>query len=197
MSSSVDDHVHTSNNPTAQSGGSAAASGSAAVSVHAAPAPAAAASASASATASASASAAAAAVTPASVLDGLKAHKEWARAVAFDSDGRVIASTFKLVDAEVDAWLKLFDKREDTIASGILLLNEQYDVHRFHPPLIYGRRGDPAVEESEGIAVCRAERKSAATPYVYCLITYTYPTLSARAAPQLRAFCETQLANLP
>lgn len=26
--------------------------------------------------------------------------------------------------------MKLFDKREDTIASGIILLNEQYDVHR-------------------------------------------------------------------
>ncbi|GLE09555.1 hypothetical protein PINS_up021283 [Pythium insidiosum] len=71
------------------------------------------------------------------------------------------------------------------------------NVGSFHPPLIYGRRGDPAVEESEGIAVCRAERKSTTTPYVYCMITYTYPTLSARAAPQLKAFCETQLANLP
>lgn len=28
------------------------------------------------------------------------------------------------------ALVKLFDKRDDTMASGIVLLNEQYDVHR-------------------------------------------------------------------
>lgn len=59
----------------------------------------------------------------------------------------------------------------------------------FHPPLIYGRRGNPEVEESEGIAVCRVEKKSSKQS-VFCLITYTYPTLSARAVPQLKDFCE-------
>jgi hypothetical protein len=51
--------------------------------------------------------------------------------VVFDSESRVIAATFKVVDSEVDAWLRLLDKRDDTIASGIILLNEQYDVHRY------------------------------------------------------------------
>lgn len=63
-------------------------------------------------------------------------------------------------------------------------------IHSFHPPLIYGRRGNPEMEESEGIAVCRVEKKSSKQP-VYCLITYTYPTLSARAVPQLKDFCES------
>ena len=55
----------------------------------------------------------------------------------------------------VRALLTLFDNRETTIASGIVLMNEQYDVHRFHPPLIYGRRGDAAKGEGEGIAACK------------------------------------------
>ncbi|OWY90765.1 hypothetical protein PHMEG_00040957, partial [Phytophthora megakarya] len=69
------------------------------------------------------------------------------------------------------------------------LLNEQYDVHRFHPPLVYGRRGDPSQEEGEGIAVCKVTQGSRT---LCCLITYVYPTLSARAVPQLKEFCETQ-----
>ena len=56
-------------------------------------------------------------------------------------------------------FLKLFDDREATITKGIVFLNEQYDVHRFHPPLIYGRRGDSAKGEGEGIALCKVRIK--------------------------------------
>ena len=54
---------------------------------------------------------------------------------------------------------------------------------------MYGRRGDPSVEEGEGIAMCKVAQGSRT---LYCLITYVYPTLSARAVPQLKEFCETQ-----
>lgn len=60
---------------------------------------------------------------------------------------------------------------------------------RFHPPLVYGRRGDPSQEEGEGIAVCKVAQGSRT---LFCLITYVYPTLSARAVPQLKEFCETK-----
>lgn len=134
-------------------------------------------------------------ITASTVLEAIKAHKEWAKAIAFEHDGRVIASTVIPLDGEIAAFLKLFDKREDTIASGIVLQNEQYDVHRYHPPLIYGRRGDPAVDEGEGIAICKVEKKATKQP-VYCLITYVFPTLSARVVPQLKEFCESILANM-
>lgn len=62
---------------------------------------------------------------------------------------------------------------------------------RFHPPLIYGRRGDPVQEDGEGVAVCRVAHKTSGRP-LFCLITYVYPTLSARAVPQLKDFCESQ-----
>lgn len=101
-------------------------------------------------------------VTPTSVLEAIKNQKEWAKAVAFESDGRIIAATVKPLEGEVEcvvcvcvchcgrclcgcyafglmcgvsdcvcsAFLKLFDKREQTIGAGIILLSEQYDVHR-------------------------------------------------------------------
>ena len=53
-------------------------------------------------------------------------------------------------------------------------------MHRFHPPLVYGRRGGP--DEGEGIALCRAIRDG---QNYYGVITYVLPILSARAVPQL------------
>ncbi|KAI9910466.1 hypothetical protein PsorP6_010654 [Peronosclerospora sorghi] len=127
-------------------------------------------------------------VTLARLQELIEAHKEWLKYIVFDGDGNVLLSNVKPLDGEVSGFLKLFNKREDTMASGIVLLNEQYDVHRFHPPLVYGRRGDPSIEEGEGIAVCRVAQGSRT---LFCLITYVYPTLSARAVPQLKDFCET------
>jgi hypothetical protein len=39
------------------------------------------------------------------------------------------------------------------VGEGFFINNEHYDVHRFHPPLVYGRRGGP--DEGEGIALCK------------------------------------------
>ncbi|POM61482.1 hypothetical protein PHPALM_29489 [Phytophthora palmivora] len=128
-------------------------------------------------------------VSLASLQESIKAHTEWVKHVVFDGDGKILVSNVKPLDGEVAAFLKLFTKREDTMASGIVLLNEQYDVHRFHPPLVYGRRGDPSLEEGEGIAVCKVTQGSRV---LCCLITYVSPTLSARAVPQLKEFCDTQ-----
>lgn len=61
-----------------------------------------------------------------------------------------------------------------------MLGGDHFDVHRFHPPLVYGRRGGP--DEGEGIALCRAIKDGAP---IYGLITYKLPILSARAVPQL------------
>ncbi|CAI5736198.1 unnamed protein product [Hyaloperonospora brassicae] len=123
----------------------------------------------------------------------VKSHKEWVKHIIFDGDANVLLSNIKPLDGEVAGLVKLYHKREDTMASGTVLLNEQYDVHRFHPPLVYGRRGDPSVEEGEGIAVCKVVQGGRT---LFCLITYVYPTLSARAVPQLKEFCETQLVRL-
>lgn len=100
-----------------------------------------------------------AAVTAAALLEAMKAQREWAKALAFDAGGRVLAATTQPLEGEIEwengqnhkkpkkikeltrfyfsSWFscsraltKLFDKRDDTIAAGIVLLSEQYDVHR-------------------------------------------------------------------
>lgn len=39
-------------------------------------------------------------VTATSVLEGLRAHKEWVKAIVFDHDGRLIAGTVKPLEGE-------------------------------------------------------------------------------------------------
>lgn len=41
-------------------------------------------------------------VTPTSVLEALREQKEWTRAVAFESDGRLVAATVKPLEGEVE-----------------------------------------------------------------------------------------------
>ena len=60
------------------------------------------------------------------------------------------------------------------------MIGEHYDVHRYHPPLVYGRRGN--AETGEGISL--AVGKSRKGEKVYILITYILPIISARAVPQ-------------
>lgn len=59
-------------------------------------------------------------------------------------------------------------------------MGDHFDVHRFHPPLVYGRRGN--AENGEGISL--AVGKSRKGEKVYILITYVLPIISARAIPQ-------------
>jgi len=47
---------------------------------------------------------------------------------------------------------KVFMCINGLIFVGFWLLGEHYDVHRFHPPLVYGRKGDADV--GEGISCC-------------------------------------------
>jgi hypothetical protein len=98
------------------------------------------------------------------------------------------------------AWLsfyiKAYDNREITVGEGFSVAGVHFDVHRFHPPLIYGRRGGP--EDGEGIALCRVWRNDQIKPnvkkgdeiYQYLLITYLLPILSAKAVPQMVKFAE-------
>jgi hypothetical protein len=80
-----------------------------------------------------------------------------------------------------------------------VLLGEHYDVHRYHPPLVYGRRGN--AETGEGISLAVGKSKNGER--VFLLITYVLPIISARAVPQQINFYnqfstpqDTQSANL-
>ena len=87
--------------------------------------------------------------------------------------------------------MQAYADRDVTIGDGFFINKEHFDVHRFHPPLIYGRRGTP--DEGEGIALCRFKPKNAVEgeQYQFLLITYLLPILSAKAVPQMVKFVES------
>ena len=126
------------------------------------------------------------------VSENLGNMNEWAKAVIFDNEGRVVASKGFAVDSkELVPYLNALDSRDATIGAGFILNKQHFDVHRFHPPLVYGRRGGP--DEGEGIALCQAMRNGIP---IFGLITYELPILSARAVPQLIEFCRKYVGTV-
>jgi hypothetical protein len=83
------------------------------------------------------------------------------------------------------------DDRDTTVGEGFFINNEHFDVHRYHPPLVYGRRGGP--DDGEGIALCkfRPRQPQDGETFQFILITYLLPILSAKAVPQMVKFVET------
>ncbi len=49
--------------------------------------------------------------------------------------------------------LKAYDDRDTTVGEGFMLQGVHFEVHRFHPPLIYGRIDHE--ERNEGISLAR------------------------------------------
>ena len=92
-------------------------------------------------------------------------------------------------------YVNAYADRDTTVGEGFFVNNEHYDVHRFHPPLIYGRRGGP--DDGEGIALCRFKPKNPKgdEAYQFLLITYLLPILSSKAVPQMVKFAETHLGG--
>ena len=79
------------------------------------------------------------------------------------------------------------EDRDKTIGPGFRLGGEHFDIHRFHPPLVYGRRG--GADEGEGIAYCRVKSK-VNNQFVHFVISYVLPIISARAIPQMLEFAK-------
>ena len=99
----------------------------------------------------------------------------------FNDQGAIIAQKNCPANKnELSAYFRAYDSRDNTIGEGFTLLGDHYDVHRYHPPLIYGRRGDS--ETGEGISL--ALGKGPNGEKIYLLITYVLPIISARAVPQ-------------
>lgn len=71
-------------------------------------------------------------------------------------------------------------------------------VHRYHPPLIYGRTmAGCEPETSTGIAVCRVKPSRLAGSRgeaAYIAVTYEQPHTSARIVPRVQEFAQGWLA---
>ena len=72
------------------------------------------------------------------------------------------------------------DKRDDTVGKGFIFNGKHFDVHRYHVPLVYGRRGGPegGPEDCEGICLARLKKDK---EIYFMVITYVLPIVSARA----------------
>ena len=75
----------------------------------------------------------------------------------------------------------------------VIFLSFQVQVHRYHPPLIYGRTMDGTPETSTGLGLVREEASVYGTP-TFALITYEMPHLSARMVQMLADFSTKYLA---
>ena len=62
-------------------------------------------------------------------------------------------------------YVNAYADRDCTVGEGFFINNEHYDVHRFHPPLVYGRRGGP--DEGEGIALCKFKPRTPVADEAY------------------------------
>ncbi len=73
---------------------------------------------------------------------------------------------------------------------GFEIDEHHFEVHRFHPPLIYGRRGGP--DDGLGVALARIKpnHPKGDESMWLLLITYDLPVLSAKAVPQMVKFSE-------
>ena len=128
----------------------------------------------------------------------LAKQSEWNKILILDHKGHVITSK-NLADSPSAEEIKYFhpslsrlfldclEDRSKTIGPGFNLCGEHFDILRFHPPLVYGRRGAPDEGEGEGIAYCRAKSK-VSNENIHFIITYVLPIVSARAIPQMLEF---------
>jgi len=92
-------------------------------------------------------------------------------------------------------YVHALDDRDTTVGEGFFINNDHFDVHRYHPPLVYGRRGGP--DDGEGIALCKFVPRApvGGETHQFLLITYLLPILSAKAVPQMVKFVETNCGD--
>mmetsp|Transcript_15139 Transcript_15139/g.39959 ORF Transcript_15139/g.39959 Transcript_15139/m.39959 type:complete len:141 (+) Transcript_15139:101-523(+) len=112
------------------------------------------------------------------------------------SSANVLAHSFKDGPKlnELPAIAKSVDNRDEAIKHGLTLQGTRYEVHRHHPPLVYGRTMSENPEESVGIALCMVENTASGKP-IFGLITYMMPNISARMVPILQQFCKEHLTT--
>lgn len=100
------------------------------------------------------------------LLTKLKSEPDWNMSVVFTDKQQIIASNkAELQPDEVEFYVNAYADRDTTVGEGFFINNVHFDVHRYHEPLIYGRRGGP--DEGEGIALCRFKPKQPVADETY------------------------------
>ena len=94
-------------------------------------------------------------------------------------------------------FVNAYASRDVTVGEGFFINDVHFDVHRYHPPMIYGRRGGP--DDGEGIAMVRYQPNTASPAgesHQFLVITYLLPILSAKAVPEMVKFVENHLGTI-
>ncbi|KAL4428816.1 hypothetical protein ABPG77_005254 [Micractinium sp. CCAP 211/92] len=118
------------------------------------------------------------------------------RVVLFDDRGGLLYSSCTVLPGELQQLAGCFADRDAAVQQGLRLEGRRYEVHRHHPPLVYGRSmADCEPETSTGIAVCRVDssRLPGGVP-AYVAATWEQPHTSARVVPRVADFARQQLA---
>jgi len=123
----------------------------------------------------------------------LRSIKDFTKAVIYSDDGTIIVSTFDVKPKEILDTLTIFDDFDAAFENGFDLDGDHYDVHRFYDKYIYGRKGEGGLT-GVGFAIARTRRKNGR--YIFVLITYGFPTISAKAVSTLGKFLNENLSNL-
>ena len=128
----------------------------------------------------------------------------------FDSSFCLLGGSYCPPEEEMGPFLTLFRDRTDTIARGLDFEGQHYDLFRFHPPVVFGRHGDPIAMEGRGIAVQvihkeeeegEGEEKEEGLieqegKRIFVVVTYEFPVNSAKAVPILNEFCDNYAKTL-
>jgi hypothetical protein len=111
----------------------------------------------------------------------------------------VLARGCSATAAEVAALRAALGDREGALRRGLALGGRRFEVHRHHPPLVYGRaRPGPGEqpEDAPGVALCGVER-SALGGAALAAVAFDPPATSARVVSLLRHFCAAHIAAPP
>lgn len=99
----------------------------------------------------------------------------------------------KRKSSKLTSWLvQVFNNREQAIAKGMTIGKVHFEVHKYYPPLAYGRISHE--ELAEGISLVKGKSKKGEVQFL--LITYLLPIVSARAIPQQVEFFNEHIGEL-
>jgi len=74
------------------------------------------------------------------LLNKLKQERDWNMSCIFTDNGSVVVDNgCNLKSDELQFYVKAYNDRDTTVGEGFFVNDVHFDVHRFHPPLIYGR----------------------------------------------------------
>ncbi|KAL4451536.1 hypothetical protein ABPG75_007198 [Micractinium tetrahymenae] len=121
---------------------------------------------------------------------------ECSRVVLFEDRGELLYSSCTVLPGELQQLAACFADHDTAVQQGLRLEGRRYEVHRHHPPLVYGRSmADCEPETSSGIAVCRIARsRLPGGGPAYVAVTWEQPHTSARIVPRVADFAQQQLA---